>query len=123
MYLDSSDLRGRMERITVSIAREVLEELLQGLTSAYWDSCNIHQKDTIFDTLSIIYAELNEISKLSVNDYSMGYEPITSQFPACERAFKTLQHNIDDWFPRTTTADALQLALSKGLRLISTKSN
>ena len=110
-----------MDRITVSSAREILEELQRALTAAYWDSNELFQKDTLFDVISIINGEVNEISKLSVNDYNMGYEPITQEFPACSRKFKKLQQNIDDWFPRTETADQLLACLSKGVNLISTK--
>ena len=110
-----------MDRITVSEARESLEDLLTSLTSGYWDSNDLLQKDTIFDMITTIYGELNEISKLSVNDYHMGYEPITANFPACLRKFKHLQQHIDDWFPRTETAESLQEDLAKGVKLISTR--
>ncbi len=106
-----------MERMTVSDARSLLEELIQVLHSAYWDSNDIKQKDTIFDMVSMIYGELLEISKLSVHDYSMSYEPITSQFPACTSKFKLMQQNIDLWFQRSETAEKLQETLSKVINL------
>ena len=110
-----------MERLTVSEARALLEELLQALHSAYWDSSEITHKDMIYDTVSMIYGELLEISKLSVHDYDMGYEPITAQFPACVAKFKHLQQNVDLWFHRSETEIQMHNALAKVVNLTSSK--
>lgn len=110
-----------MERITISTAVETLEVLYDALVSAYWDANDVFQKDTIFDILSVINVELNELSKLSIEDHLMHYEPVTVQFPACARKFKLLQGHLDEWFPRTKTAQALQGSLTAATNLISPK--
>ncbi len=110
-----------MERITISNAIDALEVLYDALVSAYWDANDVFQKDTIFDILSVINAELNELSKLSIEDHGMHYEPVTEQFPACARKFKLLHNHLDDWFPRTKTAQTLSSSLSAATSLISPK--
>lgn len=110
-----------MERFTISNAVDTLEDLYSALSSAYWDANDVFQKDTVFDILSVITGELNELGKLSIEDHSMAYEPVTTEFPACARKFKQLQNHIDDWFPRTATAQSLQSSLANATNLISPK--
>lgn len=110
-----------MERLTIAKAIETLQELYEALVAAYWDANDVYQKDTIFDTLSVIHFELNELYKLSVDDHSMGYEPVTDQFPGCAKKFKVLQTHLDDWFPRTSTARNLGNTLAAANNLISPK--
>ena len=108
-----------MDRITVSDATETFEELLNALNSAYWDVSQIFQKDTLFDIICNIQAELNEISKLSVNDMSMGYEPITARLPNTYNKIKKLQHELEDWFPRTETSENLQHSLNTMMSIVN----
>lgn len=110
-----------MQRVTVHNAIETLEELYNALVAAYWDANDVFQKDTVFDILSVINAELAELGKLGIDDLSMSYEPVTSQFPACGRKFKQLQNTIDTWFPRTGTAQNLHHSLAAATSLISPK--
>lgn len=110
-----------MEHYSISNAVDNLEELYNALSSAYWDANDVFQKDTVFDILSVITGELNELGKLSIEDHDMTYEPVTTEFPACARKFKQLQNSIDEWFPRTCTAQSLQSSLAKATNLISPK--
>lgn len=110
-----------MQRFTIANAVDTLEDLYTSFTAAYWDANDVFQKDTIFDILSIITVEMNELNKLSIEDHQMRYEPITTQFPACARKFKQLQNRIDDWFPRTSTAQSLHTALANATHLVSPK--
>lgn len=110
-----------MDRFTIANAVETLEELKNALVEAYWDANDVFQKDTLFDILDVIHAEQNELAKLSIEDHSMGYEPVTVEFPKCARKFKQLQNNIDEWFPRTSTASALHSNLAAATNLISPK--
>lgn len=64
-----------MERITVADAVRSLETLLQILDNAYWESSEIAHKDVIYDIISIVHIEMNELAKLSVEDHYMAYEP------------------------------------------------
>ncbi|TVZ39286.1 hypothetical protein P886_3684 [Alteromonadaceae bacterium 2753L.S.0a.02] len=97
-----------MSRVTVSDAVNYLEDLLQAITNAYWETSEINRKDCIFDLVTVIYGELNEIAKLSVSDHTMTYEPITAAFHNSETNLRTVRNNIDSWFPRNSTAKQLQ---------------
>ncbi len=110
-----------MDRITISEAIEAIDELLQALTNAYWDSSVIQQKDTIFDVVSTLNYERSELAKLSFEDFTMHYEPVTATFLGCFPKFKQLQQHADEWFPRTQTAEQLHSALSSVLTLLSNK--
>lgn len=110
-----------MHRITIQTAVETLDDLYDALIAAYWDANDVLKKDTIFDILTVINTERAELGKLSVDDLSMGYEPVTAQFPACGRKIKQLQSHIDDWFPRTATAHNLNNTLTAATSLISPK--
>ncbi len=112
-----------MNRITISKAISILDELLDTLTAAYWEVSKIHQKDTLFDILTAVNGERNELAKLSVDDLSMGYEPITAQLPASIRNLKELQKNIDPWFPRTQTATQMRATLSDTEKLFTNMHN
>jgi len=101
-----------MDRVTIASAVNVLENLLLALNNAYWDANEIHQKDTVFDIVCILHEELNEMAKLSVEDHYMAYEPITAQFRTSIRKLKMLHAHLENWFPRTRTADQLEAALS-----------
>lgn len=100
-----------MSRATISDAIQSLEELLKALTDAYWETSDIHRKDCVFNMVTTLFAELNELSKLSVEDHSMTYEPVTSAFHASLANIRQIQNNLEEWFPRTTTAKCLQSSL------------
>ncbi|SMF38971.1 hypothetical protein SAMN02745866_02494 [Alteromonadaceae bacterium Bs31] len=97
-----------MSRTSIADAVVSLEELLAALTNAYWDTSNLERKDCIFDLVTSLFAELNELTKLSVEDHSMNYEPITFAFHSSTANLKNIQNNIDLWFPRASTAKQLQ---------------
>ncbi|WP_086931821.1 hypothetical protein [Agarilytica rhodophyticola] len=110
-----------MDRYTISYATEALEELHQALIAAYWDSNCVSRKDTVFDILSTISAELSELAKLSIEDHNMGYEPVSVHFPECARKIKQLQNHIDEWFARTETAQKLHTSISNVINLTASK--
>ncbi|WNO11393.1 hypothetical protein [Teredinibacter sp. KSP-S5-2] len=108
-----------MERVIIAKAVTTLEELLGALNNAYWEAINIHQKDTLFDVITSLHEELNELAKLSVEDHDMAYEPITLTFRSCCRKLKYLASKIDEWFPRTSTAEQLEHTVTEAAALIS----
>lgn len=108
-----------MERVTIARAVTTLEELLEALNNAYWEANSIGQKDVVFDLISSVHDELNELAKLSVDDHGMSYEPITIQFRRCCSKLKNLSSNTDDWFPRMVTAQKLQSSINEAAKLIS----
>jgi len=97
-----------MTRTTITDAVCALEELLSALTDAYWDTSEIERKDCIFDLVTTLFGELNELAKLSVEDHSMTYEPVTAAFHASNVNLRYVHSNIDRWFPRRRTAKQLQ---------------
>ena len=64
-----------MDRTTVADAVRSFESLLQVLDNAYWEASEIAHKDVIYDIISIVHVEINELAKLSVEDHYMAYEP------------------------------------------------
>ena len=92
-----------MSRATIAEAVHSLEDLLKALTNAYWDTSKINRKDCVFDLVTTIFGELNELSKLSVEDHAMTYEPITAAFHSSRDNLRRLQNNIAAWYPRTAT--------------------
>ncbi|WP_075187894.1 hypothetical protein [Teredinibacter haidensis] len=100
-----------MNRTSVADAVHNLEELSSALTTAYWETSKIHRKDCIFDLITTIFGELNELAKLSVSDHTMTYEPVTIAFQSSKLNLRHIQNNIEIWFPRTSTAKQLQQAI------------
>ncbi|WP_018274451.1 hypothetical protein WKI13_11730 [Teredinibacter turnerae] len=100
-----------MSRVLIADAITHLEDLLQALTNAYWETSEIHRKDCVFDLVTVIYGELNELAKLSYADHEMTYEPITAAFHNSETNLRTIRNNIDTWFPRNATAAQLQRSI------------
>lgn len=97
-----------MSRATISDAIHYLEELLKALTNAYWEASDIQRKDCVFNMVTTLFAELNELSKLSIEDHSMTYEPVTGDFHSSLPNIRLIHNSIELWFPRTTTAKNLQ---------------
>ena len=99
------------ESHTISFAINTLTPLLSALETAYWDSSEIPVKDRIFDLVTSLHGELNELAKLSVNDLHMPYEPITQPFAESCQKLSYLLNQIDDSFPRSSTSDTLRRVL------------
>ena len=108
-----------MEQITIAQAVKTLETGLLILDDAYWGASDVRCKDNIYDLISVMQKELNELAKLSVEDHYMGYEPITVLFKNCVGKFKTLQLELHEWVSRTQTATALDEALPQLLHLLA----
>lgn len=100
-----------MSRATISDAIHYLEDLLKALTNAYWEANEIQRKDCVFNMVTTLFAELNELSKLSIEDHCMTYEPVTSEFHSSLSNIRLIHNNIEHWFPRTITAKALQSSI------------
>lgn len=107
------------EPTDVRSAINTLAPLLEGLESAYWDSSEIPVKDRIFDLVTLVHAELNELAKLSVSDLEYPYETISPGFTNCCAKLQELMQNINDWFPRSQTAEKLKESLPKAASLLS----
>lgn len=108
-----------MDRVTITNAMHSLEELLESLDNAYWEAGQMPHKDTIYDIISIIHIELNELAKLSVEDHYMAYEPVTAPFRTAWSKLKLLQSSMEEWVLRSRTAEKLETALRQVISLIS----
>jgi hypothetical protein len=108
-----------MERITVADAVRSLETLLQILDNAYWESSEIAHKDVIYDIISILHIEINELAKLSVEDHYMAYEPITAGFRNSQGKLKLLQNNLQHWINRSGTLKLLEAELPVTVLLLN----
>lgn len=108
-----------MDRITVADAVRSLETLLQVLDNAYWEASEIAHKDVIYDIISIMHMEINELAKLSVEDHYMAYEPITAAFRNSQGKLKMLHTNLQHWVSRSSTANLLEAELPATVSLLS----
>lgn len=108
-----------MERITVANAVRNLETLLQILDNAYWEASEIAHKDVIYDIISILHMEINELAKLSVEDHYMAYEPITAAFRNSQLRLKLLHTNAQLWVNRSSTAKLLETELPATVSLLN----
>lgn len=108
-----------MERITVATAVRNLETLLQVLDNAYWEAGEIAHKDVIYDIISIVHAEINELAKLSVEDHYMAYEPISASFRNSQVKLKMLHNNLQNWMHRSSTVKLLETELPVVVALLN----
>lgn len=107
-----------MERITIAQASRTIENALAIFDDAYWCASQITHKDSIYDLVSILQKELNELSKLSVEDHYMAFEPVTAEFRGSSGKLKLLQNDLYNWIQRSETASALENELPNLLNLL-----
>lgn len=110
-----------MERVTIAHAVRNLEALLNLLDSAYWEASQIAHKDSIYDMISTLHIEINELAKLSVEDHYMAYEPITSDFRNSQQALKQLQRDLGTWVIRSRTTKTLAGELPQVIALLNSQ--
>jgi len=103
---------------SISTAIPVLEGLQAGLDQAYWEANSLDRKDFFYDLISALHAELAELSKLSVQDHDLVYEPVTEEFRAARPKLGRLLKLIDDFALRSTTASRLDQLINEVLVLI-----
>ncbi len=96
-----------MDKTTIASAVKLLEEILELLDDAYWNAGKIAHKDAIYDVISIIHGELSELSKLSVEDHSMVYEPISQAFRQSGLRLRLLHDKAPRWVMRSKNASQL----------------
>lgn len=108
-----------MERVIIANAARSLEALLHLLDSAYWESSEIFYKDSIYDMISTLHMEINELAKLSVEDHYMAYEPITSDFRNSQNKLELLHGNLSKWVIRSKTAKLLEDELPQVISLLN----
>lgn len=107
-----------MEHVTIANAVRSLETLLHLLDNAYWEASDIFYKDSIYDMISTLHMEINELAKLSVEDHYMPYEAITSDFRDSQHKLKSLLGNLSVWVIRSKTAKLLEEELPRVISLL-----
>jgi len=104
---------------SIDYAINTLTAAVRLLENAYWESSDIQCKDRVFDLYSVINEELTELSKLSVNDLELPFEPITDNFSEACKKFGLLMNNLETWFARSSTVQSLREVLPKAALLVS----
>ncbi len=109
--------------MTLSITHTIplLEELHATLDQAYWESSSIQGKDMVYDIISMITKELSELSKLSVQDHDLEYEPICHEFKVGLNKLPQFRKHIDDVVDRSSTANKLDNIIYRTLSITKNK--
>lgn len=112
-----------MPSSTIASAIPVLEELNTVLDRAFWEANSLNTKDAVYDCISAINKELSELSKLSIQDHDLIYEPISGEFKVATRRIATFRKYLDGHIMRTSTLSKLDSATSAILQLITPDDN
>jgi hypothetical protein len=107
-----------MSKSSISKAIKILEDLLAGLDQAYWEANSLDRKDFFYDLIGALHAELSELSKLSVQDHDLEYEPVTEEFRAIHSKLSRLHTLVDDFALRSTTATRLGYLINEAMMLM-----
>ena len=97
-----------MNTATIADASRQIEELSSALDNAYWEASTIDRKDLIYSIITLLNGEIIEISKLSIQDHDLPYEPISSDFSTLKTKLNTLSQQMDDAVIRHSTRKELQ---------------
>jgi len=104
---------------TIADATRILDELVATLDKAYWEANSVNAKDAIYDCSSTLSKELLELSKLSIQDHDLSYEPISYEFKSMTSRLPIFRKNLDDYIVRNTTLESLDGLISSTIQLIS----
>jgi hypothetical protein len=108
-----------MTSSTIAAAIPVLEELVGVLDKSYWEANTLNTKDVIYDCISAINKELSELSKLSIQDHDLTYEPISGEFKLATRRISSFRKYLDTHIMRSATLTKLDSSTSALLQLIT----
>ncbi len=108
-----------MPPLSIAAAIPILEELNAVLDRAFWEANSLNVKDAIYDCISSINKELSELSKLSIQDHDLTYEPISGEFKIATRRIPTFRKYLDGHIMRSTTLTKLDSATSAIIQLIT----
>lgn len=96
---------------------------IEVLDSAYWEASNIENKDTLYDVLSILNAELAELNKLSIQDHHYPYEMVTLDMPYVLPKLRRLRDKLADVVERTSTQARLAALLRNVILILEQQKN
>lgn len=97
---------------TIADAIKTLEELNDSLDDAYWEASTMESKDLFYDIISAINVELSELAKLSIQDHSLEYEPVTAELKVARNKLSNLRKLLDECVLRSSTAARLESLIS-----------
>lgn len=112
-----------MPSSSIAAAIPVLEELNSVLDKAFWEANSLNVKDTIYDCISAINKELSELSKLSIQDHDITYEPISIEFKVATQRISSFRKYLDGNIMRSSTLSKLDSATSAIVQLITPDDN
>lgn len=101
----------------IADAIRTLEDLMLNLDGAYWEASTLDRKDRFYDLISSVHRELSELSKLSVQDHGLEYEPITSEFKVARGQLSLLRKRLDECVLRSETAGKLETSITDAVSL------
>ena len=104
---------------TIADANRILDELVMMLDKAYWEANSVNAKDAIYDCSSTISKELLELSKLSIQDHDLLYEPISYEFKSMTNRLPIFRKNLDEYIVRNATLESLDGLISSTIQLIT----
>ena len=102
-----------MSEPTIAEACEALEKLVSVLDDAYWEASSVENKDRLYSIISLVHAELAELSKLSIQDHHMPYEIITLPFNQVKAKLNNLRKVMDEVVLRGQTAQQLDQLITE----------
>lgn len=108
-----------MQATTIAESIPALEELLNYLDKAYWESSSIDVKDSIYDFITAINRELFELGKLSIQDHDLGYEPISTDFILASRRLTQFRKYLDTHIVRASTIAKIDASISSIITLVT----
>ncbi len=103
----------------ISDALSTMEQLLACLDDAYWEASTIERKDLLYDIISAINQEQSELAKLSIQDHSLDYEPVTPAFRIARNKLNNLRKMMDTCVVRSATATRLEPLIGDIVGLIT----
>ena len=106
-------------QMTIAETIHLFEELLSTLDHAYWESSAIERKDTLFDIISIFQLELRELSKLSIEDHYLTYEPVSTGARNVQLKLQRVHSQLDTWAVRSTTINNLRHQLPQVTNILT----
>lgn len=102
-----------MTKPTIADASRHIEELLAALDDAYWEAATIERKDLVYSILVLLHAERMEIAKLSIQDHTLPYEPISLGFIEVRNRLASLRKHMDNVVLRPSTAQRLDQLINR----------
>ena len=112
-----------MTPATISDAVREFNALIEVLDSAYWEASSIANKDTLYDVLSILNAEMAELNKLSIQDHHYPYEMVTLDMPYLHTKLIRLNNKVDSVVERTSTQTRLKALLRNVILILEHQKN